>query len=686
MPEVYIDKLTLENFGPYYGEYVFNFSPLEERRGILIGGKNGAGKTHLLRALYLAVVGEPGVIDLRKIEPASEATRFVFDRALNRRAREEGQDTIRLSVTVSQHGEAGGGGRKAELVREIRYRPQSPPVWNSYADRLDGSGRTEEPKTLEKLRDALLPRHLARFFFFDAERGQNFSLGEKKITEGISRILGLWSYGELEDDLRGLISTKIPRVFYGSGQDEDRLAEVSGQIVTMERQLTARKDELENAERTLVENQTELGEVEEELKSLGVIDPKELEQVQENRTKLAETKTSLKSELASAWEQAIPVALMGNYRRELHESLVREEDRRTWESSKSTVEPKIPQVKQDVFGQVPSDYQLASKVQAFYVERLEKALHRLFHPPPEGMAKSIFITDRNDRSSQIRGRLTTGTSSLENVIQASEQVESVEANLRELDGKIKQFNQDAVAIEQGRQLHTRRGELTTKRSHLEKKKEEIEQDIHTLQSKLQELKREETNLTESVNKVRQGRALAALAGRYREAATQVRERAADQLRQQISEYVGDLWIEIAERKQEFLGIEFDKSWKCWLIRHGGERTAWDNTNPSAGQRQVRMLAFYEALRRLAKIAPPLVVDTPLGRLDREVKDSVLDKLYLRGHQTVILTTNSEIEPGGSLFERIQDKIGRVYTLHPHKQTDSDNYQVRVSNDYFGAEL
>ena len=203
---------------------------------------------------------------------------------------------------------------------------------------------------------------------------------------------------------------------------------------------------------------------------------------------------------------------------------------------------------------------------------------------------------------------------------------------------------------------------------------------------MQELKREETSLTESVNKVKQGRALAALAARYREAATQVRERAADQLRQQISEYVGDLWIEISGRQQEFLGIEFDKSWKCWLIRRSGERAAWDNTNPSAGQRQVRMLAFYEALRRLAKIAPPLVVDTPLGRLDREVKDSVLDKLYLRGHQTVILTTNSEIEPSGPLFERIQDKIGRVYTLHPHEHTGSDNYQVRVTHDYFGADL
>ena len=27
MPEVYIDSLTLENFGPYYGEHTFNFDP-----------------------------------------------------------------------------------------------------------------------------------------------------------------------------------------------------------------------------------------------------------------------------------------------------------------------------------------------------------------------------------------------------------------------------------------------------------------------------------------------------------------------------------------------------------------------------------------------------------------------------------------------------------------------------------
>ena len=685
MPEVHIDSLTLENFGPYYGEHTFNFGTVEDRCGILIGGKNGAGKTHLLRALYLAVVGEAGVGDLKKVEPVSEATRFVFERSLNRRAQAEGKDAVRLRVEISQHDETGGGSRKAVLGREIRHRPNSPPRWRSYADRLDGSGRIEEERHLAKLRDTLLPRHLARFFFFDAERGQNFNLGQEEIVEGISRILGLWSYDELETDLRNLIQNKIPRIFNASGEYEaaQKLADISGRIVTTEKKLIALKDELKSVELEMSESQTELDEVEDQLKSIGAVDPEELEKVQATRTDLAETKAKLEAELTEAWKQAMPVALMGDYRRELQSDLVREEKRREWESSKATVEPKIPQVKREVFEDVPPENRLADNVYAFYADRLEKALHRLFHPPPEGMAESIFITDRNDRSAQIRDRLATATNSLPGVIELCKRVESVGADLREIDGRIRQLKQDAETIELGAKLHKRRGELTTECDHLENKKKEIEQGILTLEGELQEQRREETNLTNLANKARQGRNLAALAASYREATKEIRVRAADQLRRQISEHVGELWTEITERRREFLGMEFDDKWSCRLLGRDGEKLSWEAANTSAGQRQVRMLAFYEALRRLAKVAPPLVVDTPLGRLDKEVKDSVLDKLYLTGHQTIILTTNSEIDPDGPLFERLQSRFGRLYTLHPYGQEDSVNYEVRVSNDYFG---
>ncbi len=688
MPEVYIDSLTLENFGPFYGEHAFSFGTLDDRCGVLIGGKNGAGKTHLLRALYLAVVGESGVIDLKKVEPSSEATRFVFEKALNRRAQSEGADTIRLQVSISRRNEKGGGSKKAMLVREIRHRPNSGPVWRSYGERFDGSGRIEDEKHLDKLRDSLMPRHLARFFFFDAERGQNFSLGQQDIVDGISRILGLWSYGELETDLRSLIQNKIPRVFNASEGHEaaKKLAELTGKIVTADGQLNALRGEISSVELELRESQTELAEVEERLKSLGAIDPNELQGAQDSRTKLAETKTKLEVELSAAWEQAMPVALLGKYRLELNEYLIREEKRREWESSKAAVEPKIPQVKRDVFENAPKEFHLADDAHAFYTARLEQALHKLFHPPPEGMGDRVFVTDRNDLSAQIRVRLTTATNPLRGVAELCAQAESVDASLREIDTRLRQLKQDASAMAMGAELHTKRGQLTTQCENLEKKKKDLALQIQSVEADLKELKREETNQTALANKAKQGQTLIALAARYREAATEIRGRAADQLRKTISEHVGELWVEITERQREYLGMDFDKNWNCWLLRRDGKKASWEESNTSAGQRQVRMLAFYEALRRLAQLVPPLVVDTPLGRLDKEVKDSVLDKLYMTGHQTMILTTNSEIDPDGPLFKRVQDKLARVYTLHPHGREGSVNYEVRVTNDYFGRTL
>ncbi len=643
----------------------------------------------MLRALYLAVVGESGVGDLKHVETGSEATRFLFDRSLNRRALAEGQDTVRLKAVILLHDEKSGGSRKVELVREIRHRPSSPPVWRSYARRSGTAGQIEDEQVIQKLRDAFLPRHLARFFFFDAERSQGINLGQQDIVEGVSRILGLWTYTELENDLRQLINSKIPRVFNSTGgsDPETRLAELNGKVITAEGVLKARRNEQDHLERELREVEADLLEVEDDLKTLGAVDPEELQKAQEQRDELTKAKAALELKLTDAWESALPVSLLGALRLELHDYLRSEERRREWESAKSTVEPKIPQVKNDVFVNVPPDHALQPEALAFYIKRLEDALHRLFHPPPEGIPERIFVTDRNDISAQVRQRLATSTDSTHDLAQMCVNIERMDAELRELDQKLKHMQQNTAAFKRGTELHQKRGELIAKRDQITKRREEVASEIHRLETELGELKRQESIQSEIVKKARRGESLAALAARYREAASEIRSRAAIQLRKRLSEHVGELWVEITERQREFLGMEFDNNWQCWLIRKNGEKVTWEDTNTSAGQRQVRMLAFYEALRQLAKVVPPLVVDTPLARLDKDVRANVLDKLYLSGHQSIILATDSEVDPEGPLFGRIiRNRLARVYTLHPHGKPDSTSYEVRVTSDYFGHEL
>lgn len=687
MAEVYIDSLTLENFGPFYGEHTLDFRSLEGKCGVLIGGRNGAGKTHLLRALYLAVVGESGVGDLKKLETGSDATRFAFEKSLNRQALAQGQDTMRLKAVVSLRDDKVGS-RKVELVREIRFRPNSSPVWEHYATRSDSPGRIDDEQVIQKLRDAFLPRHLARFFFFDAERSQSINLGQQDIVEGISRVLGLWTYAELENDLRQLINSKIRRVFNSTSvhDPETLLAELNGKVITAEGTLKARRKEKDVLERELREVEVELLEVEDDLKTLGAVDPDELQKAQDRRRELTETKVKLETKLSDAWELDLPISLLGAYRNELHEALCSEERRRDWESAKSAVEPKIPQVKQDVFGAPPEEYKLQPDITRFYKKRLEDALHSLFYPPPLGMPEFVYLTARNDISAQVRARLAHDSSDLQELSEMCLSIENMDVELRELDQKLKQMQQNTAAYKRGVELHEKRGGLATRRDQIAKRLRDIEAEIARLEVELTDLKRQETTQQEITERAERGETLANMAMRYREAAGEIRNRAAVQMRRQISEEVGRLWVEITERDREFLGMEFDGHWQCWLLPHDGNKVPWEETNTSAGQRQVRMLAFYEALRRLAKLVPPLVVDTPLARLDKEVRANVLDQLYLSGHQSIILSTNAEIDPDGSLFDDVRDRLARVYTLHPYGRPDSPNYEVRISSNYFSRDL
>lgn len=688
MPRVWIDSISIRDFGPFYGDHTFNLTPLEGRTGILIGGKNGAGKTHLLRALYLAIVGETGVGDLKRVETGSDATKFAFDRALNRRAYEEGRDTIGLSATVALRDDDSGGSRRVEFHREIRFRQNSAPVWRSSAQRSDTAGQVDDETVIQKLRDAVLPRHLARFFFFDAERSQSISLDNKDIVDGISRILGLWTYSELETDLRQLVSQKIPRVYSRTSGDnpESKLIDVSADVTRLEGHINNHHRELESVMRDVRDYESELLEIEDDLKTLGAIDPEEHERVRARREQLGPARSQLEQRLNSSWEFALPLALLGDFKETLHDYLLSEERRRDWEGARSAVEPKIPQVKADVFEACPPEFELDEDKHAFYLNRLEKALGRLFNPPPDGMSESVFVADRSDVSFRVRGQLTTPLPFIRDLTASVQELERIDIEMRELDQKLKQIQQSAEANRRGNELHERRGLVQAELERFRKRRLDIAAEIPRLEQELTEKKREETNLSEIVRRAVQGENLATLASKYREAASVIRAKAATELRGSISEMVGDLWLDISGQRAEFQGIEFDSQWQCWLRRRDGSRISWDEANTSAGQRQVRMLAFYEALRQLARLVPPLVVDTPLARLDKQVRMSVLEKLYLTGHQSVVLTTDSEIDPEGQVFEAIESKLARVYTLTPMGDPHSNDYQVAVSASYFGRSL
>ncbi|MEU8076023.1 DNA sulfur modification protein DndD [Catellatospora citrea] len=188
-------ELVLTNVGPFAGRQSMRLAPKEPGRPIvLFGGLNGAGKTTILEALLLVLYGPhtPGSsrratsyeryltqLIHYKADPARGASIELLFRAVNDGAWQEFRLTRRWAVT---------GGRMRESVEVSR---------DGYADQILTEGWADHVETLA-------PRGVANLFFFDGEQIEGFAepdISQELVRTAISGLLGLDLVDRLQDDL-----------------------------------------------------------------------------------------------------------------------------------------------------------------------------------------------------------------------------------------------------------------------------------------------------------------------------------------------------------------------------------------------------------------------------------------------------------------------------------------------------
>ena len=82
---------------------------------------------------------------------------------------------------------------------------------------------------------------------------------------------------------------------------------------------------------------------------------------------------------------------------------------------------------------------------------------------------------------------------------------------------------------------------------------------------------------------------------------------------------------------------------------------------SAGERQLLAVALLWGLARAAGQPLPVVIDTPLGRLDGSHREHLLERYFpYASHQVILLSTDTEIDDDA--YARIAKHVGRSYRL------------------------
>jgi len=617
-----LGQLALENFSVYGGRQNINLAPCNaERPIVLIGGLNGAGKTSLLIAVKLALFGKRLMQLMGERISYSTFLRHLVHRRTSCRSAVE-LEFFSFSLghkDVYRIRRAWGVSKDAKAVEEVT-------VWkNNQKDDALAS-------IWDDFIDALLPASISHLFFFDGEKVAEMAneVGTSALLRtGIQALLGVDLLGRLQNDLADLIAKKTKAT--SSDEDAKRLCTLDKEIAefSMFRGELCSQLQALRSDRETVQKQT--AKIEARFKEAGgqlFLDRVNTEkELNESKASLA-TNTSALIELAAG---ALPLALVPNLLK-----AVQDQDRREQEADLAT--PMLDVLK----------------------ERDQRVLSLVANISPdlEVQLEHFFAQDREQRAqaSQTETYLHLGSEGRVSLARVNGVLAADRARVADLL-KVRERIEARVTEAQNRFAMTPpKGALQgilAEREALQRQLAQYEQHLASLVKKkgdcegaLKFRQQERDRVLRRLSAYQAGDDVDSRVVRYAQKARErvgvyaqrIQERALDQLGNLILESLHQLF-----RKEGFVARVsiVPESYTLQLFDSQNQLLPLDRL--SAGERQLVVIAILWGLGRASGRPLPLMIDTPLGRLDSMHRDNMLEYyLPTASHQTILLTTDAEI--------------------------------------------
>ncbi|MGE6486899.1 DNA sulfur modification protein DndD [Paenisporosarcina sp. NPDC076898] len=199
-----LKKLVFDNYKTYYGiQEIDLYIPknIREEKGqniILIGGLNGAGKTTILKAILYVLFGKRGMSETEH--------KRLFSNVINNTFFEEGGLECSLSLILeTDSGEEWNLKAKwfFDKYKRVTHEERNLEV-KKPGSSLSKVARIDNIEVYNKFIDRIIPYHAAPFFIFDGEEIKDIILRQNshEMKEAIHKITGMAAYSQLLSDLK----------------------------------------------------------------------------------------------------------------------------------------------------------------------------------------------------------------------------------------------------------------------------------------------------------------------------------------------------------------------------------------------------------------------------------------------------------------------------------------------------
>ncbi len=644
-----IKRLAMHNFGVYASTNTMTFDG--KKPVVLIGGMNGHGKTTFLEAVLLALYGSNSFAYtedhkystygqyLKSFVNVADGTKKTFieiDFELDKKGEEkytvrrewnaEGQK-VRESISVKKNDE---------------YNPFLTENWSMFIENI-------------------LPNELSKFFFFDGEKIAELAVADtnEQLKESIKAMLGISVLDVLQCDLGHIMGKVGKRI--KENQNFKELNELKDK-----KEYTAQK--LEEIDAKIKKHEGKILELKEKLEKKNSEYKVHGGDIIDQRAELMNKRSEIMANIMTAQGQLLEMT-GGELPLQLVRSLINNiviAGKRELDHKMNKLAVKKIRSYYDIFAKkLKSDKSI--KQFLMYVEKCgaEDKTPKLYN------LSDITLAQLNSLNKEALDLTVSKTISI------CKQRKKYERKIEEIDSYL------SVEIDEN-SLNTTYREI----KQLEKEIVNEEVEIKDLQDKRASVNGTIILLESEYSKMAE-RVLSALEN------ADADERIAKYAHMAV-EILKEYRIRLQKRKTEQLAITMSECYKLLANKKSLiDRVTMDNKtldlhylnseghevekkSLSAGEKQLMVISLLWALAINSKKKLPVIIDTPLSRLDSAHRVALVKKYFPKASdQTIILSTDSEIDE--KYYRLMKKSIGDVYTL---KYNDKEK-RTSIIEGYFG---
>lgn len=639
-----IKRLRLHNFGVYAGDNEFLFT--NNKPIVLIGGMNGRGKTTFLEAVLLALYGSSSVA-------YRESKKRSYSQYLKSFVNKNVEDK---NCIVELEFEINNGLKENFIVKR---------AWNSIDKKTKESIVVQKDSVVNEFLtqnwtmfvENILPSALSSFFFFDGEKIAEMAVdsSNSQLKNAIRSMLGIKVLDILENDiLRNIKKINKEDINDKSAEMVQKLRDQKDQAVTELEEIDA---ELEKLALVLVEDNDKLELLHQLYKSKG---GDAVEKKQETMQRRAVLKSELLSDenfLRDIASNELPLVLVSDL-------LMSIKLQATDEHNDMIMREAVLQL-DEILDEFVNEYNGDTKASIDFIEYVKKSQQNMQDAPIYSLSDQALFQANN----LVEGRLDSSK------VEAKRLLDEKKKKQKQI-GELDSYLSLDINEKELQKVYKSIKEAEKKLIKDQVKMTDLEQKRSIVSSRAMSAKFEFNKYVESYLATAEVRDSAERTVKYSNIALNILARYKVELQKRktdvLAETITSCYKKLANKKNLINKIVMESdSLTIKYLSEDGIEVPQDSL--SAGEQQLIVISILWALSICSKKKLPVIIDTPLSRLDSLHRTALINTYFPNaGEQTIILSTDSEIDY--TYYNLMKENVGDEFTLRYDEKTKSTSIE------------